>query len=147
MKQIEYESVKKQQLIEERYKKLTHTFSETSEQINHQLLASQKNERKLTDKVKLQSDLLLHTEEKLQDMIKKYGSVKGALRKNSHHYPLCAVDDCFDVCLNKKSLLECNSKENSIETPVLNAGETSEKDVAPLQGPPQTGRSSATKIP
>ncbi|KAI9609553.1 hypothetical protein H4Q26_007512 [Puccinia striiformis f. sp. tritici PST-130] len=34
MKQIEYESVKKQQLIEERYKKLTHTFSETSEQIN-----------------------------------------------------------------------------------------------------------------
>ncbi|POW01364.1 hypothetical protein PSHT_12582 [Puccinia striiformis] len=146
MNQIEYDSVKKQQLIEEQHERSTQTYSETLEQINRQLSASQKNERKLTDKVELQSDLLLHTEEKLQDMIERYESVKGALRKNSQHYRLCVVDACSDACLNEESHLECNSKESSMETPVLNADENSQKDVAPFQGPPRPDRS-AMEIP
>ncbi|POW02293.1 hypothetical protein PSHT_12154 [Puccinia striiformis] len=137
MKQMESESVEKQHLLEQRYERSTQAFSETLENINRQFLSRNKKERKLIEAAQSQSNLLLQTEEKLQDLIEENLSLRRALQKNSLHRADklfdCAYSPAINACLNVGSggtstYLECDRKEIQIATPDLDPDATSQKD-------------------
>ncbi|KAH9462221.1 hypothetical protein Pst134EB_006131 [Puccinia striiformis f. sp. tritici] len=137
MKQMESESVEKQHLLEQRYERSTQAFSETLENINRQFSSRNKKERKLIEAAQSQSNLLLQTEEKLQDLIEENLSLRRALQKNSLHRADklfdCAYSPAINACLNVGSggtstYLECDRKEIQIATPDLDPDATSQKD-------------------